>query len=113
MPSRFSAGEFDCWAPDGGTRLVLSAGLVVVLPCAGAPLHVDNTDRLTTPRDAYTPTLPPNDKVLAAGSVNTRAHADRPHLPFRGGRICRPVFIGTYIACNAISRPQVATLVRR
>src|SRR5476651_257874 len=47
--------------------LFLSAGLVLVQPCAGAPFVFNSTGSLATARYYHTATLLPNGKVLVAG----------------------------------------------
>jgi hypothetical protein len=50
--------------------LFLSAGLVLVQPCAGAPFQFEETGSLGTAREVHTATLLPNGKVLVAAGYN-------------------------------------------
>ena len=50
--------------------LYLSAGLVLVLPCAAAPFEFEDTGSLNTERHTDTATLLPNGKVLVAGGIS-------------------------------------------
>ncbi|PYJ67913.1 MAG: hypothetical protein DME76_14105, partial [Verrucomicrobia bacterium] len=45
----------------------LSAGLMLLQPCAGAPFTFENTGSLNTGRFRHTATLLPNGTVLVAG----------------------------------------------
>jgi hypothetical protein len=50
--------------------LLLTAGLMLAHPCAGAPFEFETTGSLRTARLSHTATLLPNGKVLVAGGTD-------------------------------------------